>query len=111
MRDLSEYPRYREANDLFLDLWGKAVHQEGYDRRQWDALQALMEGLARKGLGLPDSFNDDKTPVERRVAVLEGSVDNVTWTEISRSPIHVPISSRELGLHRFLWFRTVIKES
>jgi len=111
MRELKEYPRYREICDLLLDLWGQAVGKPLYQRRRWEELQSMIEGLARKGLGLPDGYNDDKTPVERRVAIFEGSVDNTTWVEICRSPIHVPVSSRDLNLSRFLWFRTVVKES
>jgi len=84
--NVHDYPRFRAIHNLLVALWDKAVSQLGYVKREWEALQHGIEELAKKGLGLPESYGpEEPTPVDSLVLVLEGSIDGVTWVEAARS--------------------------
>lgn len=53
-RPLVEYPRFRQADALLHKLWGLATESPGYNKRQWQQLEAALFEIARHGVGEPD---------------------------------------------------------
>ncbi len=63
-----QFPSWRALRAKILALQNKAVGAAGYHRREWDAVLADAEAIARAGVGEPDGAGPDDitTPMAPR---------------------------------------------